>query len=57
MTYSLHTLINPTARAKEVEEAPTFWARFAQEIALLLGGALLLLCILSLLSYQPSDPA
>ena len=57
MTYSLHTLINPTARAKEVEEPQTFWARFAQEIALLMGGALLLLCILALLSYQASDPA
>jgi DNA segregation ATPase FtsK/SpoIIIE, S-DNA-T family len=57
MTYSLHTLINPTARAKEVEEPQTFWARFAQEIALLMGGALLLLCLLALWSYQPTDPA
>ena len=57
MTYSLHTLTNPTARAKEVEEPQTFWARFAQEIALLIGGALLLLCLLALLSYQPTDAA
>jgi S-DNA-T family DNA segregation ATPase FtsK/SpoIIIE len=57
MTYSLHTLTNPTARAKEPEPQQTFWARFAQEIVLLLGGALLLLCLLALLSYQASDPA
>jgi S-DNA-T family DNA segregation ATPase FtsK/SpoIIIE len=57
MTYSLHTLTNPTARAKEMEAPPTFWARFAQEIALLIGGAALLLCLLALLSYQPTDPA
>ena len=57
MTYSLNTLINPTARAKEVEEPQNFWSRFAQEIVLLLGGTLLLLCILSLWSYQPTDPA
>ena len=57
MTYSLHTLTNPTAPAKELEEPPTFWARFAQEIFLLLGGALLLLCLLALLSYHPTDPA
>ena len=57
MTYSLHTLTNPTARPPEVEAPQTFWSRFAQEIALLLGGALLLLCLLAFLSYQPSDPA
>jgi S-DNA-T family DNA segregation ATPase FtsK/SpoIIIE len=57
MTYSLHTLTNPTARAKEMEAPPSFWARFAQEIALLIGGAALLLCLLALLSYQPTDPA
>ena len=57
MTYSLHTLTNPTARAKEPEPPQTFWARFAQEIVLLMGGALLLLCLLALLSYQASDPA
>ncbi|PUE53267.1 DNA translocase FtsK [Limnohabitans parvus] len=57
MTYSLHTLTNPTARAPEVEAPQTFWSRFAQEIVLLLGGTLLLLCLLAFLSYQPSDPA
>ena len=57
MTYSLHTLTHPTARADALEAPPTFWARFAQEIALLIGGAVLLLCLLALLSYQPGDPA
>jgi S-DNA-T family DNA segregation ATPase FtsK/SpoIIIE len=57
MTYSLHTLTNPTARAKEAQAPRTFWARFAQEIALLLGAAVLLLCVLALWSYQTSDPA
>ena len=57
MTYSLHTLTNPTARNKAVQDPPSFWVRFAQEIGLLFGGALLLLCLLSLLSYQPTDPA
>ncbi|PIT82861.1 DNA translocase FtsK [Limnohabitans sp. 15K] len=57
MTYSLHTLTHPTARADALETPPTFWARFAQEIALLIGGAVLLLCLLALLSYQPGDPA
>jgi DNA segregation ATPase FtsK/SpoIIIE, S-DNA-T family len=57
MTYSLHTLTHPTARAEEVAPPQSFWARFAQEIVLLIGGAALLLCLLALLSYQPSDPA
>ena len=57
MTYSLHTLTHPTARAEGVAPPQTFWARFAQEIVLLIGGAALLLCLLALLSYQPSDPA
>jgi S-DNA-T family DNA segregation ATPase FtsK/SpoIIIE len=57
MTYSLHTLTNPTARDKALEAPQTFWARFAQEIVLLMGGALLLLCLLALLSYHASDPA
>jgi DNA segregation ATPase FtsK/SpoIIIE, S-DNA-T family len=57
MTYSLHTLTNPTAPADVADEPRTFWARFAQEIGLLLGGTLLLLCVLALWSYQPQDPA
>ncbi|PUE09106.1 cell division protein FtsK [Limnohabitans sp. T6-5] len=57
MTYSLHTLTNPTARAAQPDEPKTFWARFAQEIALVVGGALLLMCLLALWSYHPTDPA
>ena len=57
MTYSLHTLTHPTARAEEEAPPPTFWARFAQEIVLLMGGAALVLCLLALLSYQSADPA
>jgi len=57
MTYSLNTLINPTARPREPEEPPSFWFRFAQEIGLLLGGALLLLAFLALWTYHPADAA
>lgn len=57
MTYSLNTLINPTARAPEPEEPPSFWLRFAQEIGLLLGGALLLLSFIALWTYHPGDAA
>ena len=57
MTYSLHTLTHPTARAEEMEAPQTFWARFAQEIVLLITGVALLLCFLAMLSYQPTDPA
>jgi DNA segregation ATPase FtsK/SpoIIIE, S-DNA-T family len=57
MTYSLHTLIHSTARTEELQAPRTFGARFAQEIALLVGGVVLLLCLLALLSYQPTDPA
>ncbi|MFN5096913.1 DNA translocase FtsK [Limnohabitans sp.] len=55
MTYSLHTLINPTARTPEPEALPSFWSRFAQEIGLLLGGALLLLGFWALWTYHPGD--
>jgi S-DNA-T family DNA segregation ATPase FtsK/SpoIIIE len=57
MTYSLHTLTQPTARAETLKAPQTFWARFAQEIVLLVGGAALLLCLMALLSYQSTDPA
>ncbi|MBM3397067.1 MAG: DNA translocase FtsK [Betaproteobacteria bacterium] len=57
MTYSLNTLINPTARSREAEELPSFWSRFAQEIGLLLGGVLLLLGFLALWTYHPGDAA
>ena len=57
MTSSLHTLTNPAVQAKALDAPQSFWARFAQEIGLLIGGALLLLCLLALLSYQAADPA
>jgi S-DNA-T family DNA segregation ATPase FtsK/SpoIIIE len=57
MTYSLHTLINPTARNREPDAPASFWSRFAQEIGLLLGGVLLVLALLSLLTYHPGDAA
>ncbi len=57
MTYSLHTLTHSPSSTEEDAEPRNFWARFAQEISLLLGAGLLLLCFLSLLSYQMQDPA
>ena len=57
MTYSLHTLTHSPSSAEEDAEPRNFWARFAQEISLLLGAGLLLLCFLSLLSYQMQDAA
>jgi S-DNA-T family DNA segregation ATPase FtsK/SpoIIIE len=57
MTYSLNTLINPTARSREPDAPSSFWSRFAQEIGLLLGGVLLVLALLALLSYHPGDAA
>jgi DNA segregation ATPase FtsK/SpoIIIE, S-DNA-T family len=57
MTYSFHTLTNPTDRFQSQTAPQTFWARFAQEIGLLIGGALLLLCLLALLTYHVADPA
>jgi S-DNA-T family DNA segregation ATPase FtsK/SpoIIIE len=57
MTYSLNTLINPTARSREPDAPSPFWSRFAQEIGLLLGGVLLVLALLALLSYHPGDAA
>ncbi|PUE18481.1 cell division protein FtsK [Limnohabitans sp. MMS-10A-160] len=57
MTYSLHTLTHSTSSADEEAEPQNFWARFAQEISLLLGAGVLLLCLLALLSYQAQDPA
>jgi len=57
MSYSLHTLNG----SLEPELAPvsgrSLWGRFALEISLLLGGACLVLALLSLLSYHPGDAA
>jgi S-DNA-T family DNA segregation ATPase FtsK/SpoIIIE len=57
MTYSLHTLTHSPSSVEEEAEPRNFWARFAQEIGLLLGAGLLLLCFLALASYHPQDAA
>ncbi len=57
MTYSLHTLNHSLSSAKDTAEPRNFWPRFAQEIGLLLGAGVLLVCLLSLLSYQVQDAA
>jgi S-DNA-T family DNA segregation ATPase FtsK/SpoIIIE len=56
MTYSLNTLTRDGA-APAPAAPPTLWSRFAQEILLLLGAALLMFVTVSLWSYQPQDPA
>ncbi|MGV0960896.1 MAG: DNA translocase FtsK [Limnohabitans sp.] len=57
MTYSLHTLTRSHSSLDEEVEPQNFWARFAQEISLLLGAGLLLLCFMALASYHPQDAA
>ncbi len=52
MTYSLNTLNDDAAHA-----APSGFSRFAQEVALLLGAAVLLYVWLLLLTYSPADAA
>ncbi len=52
MTYSLNTL-----NADQANAAPAGVARFAQEIALLLGAAALAFWLLALLSHSLADPA
>ncbi len=54
MTYSLNTL-NSTGH--EARAARSGWRRFADELALLAGLALLLFWLLALLSYSPLDSA
>ncbi len=54
MTYSLHTL--RTGAAPE-PTAPSGFARFANELALLAGGVALVLWLMALLSYSPQDAA
>ena len=53
MTYSLHTLKDASAAPAEI----TGWRRFIQEIALVAGFVALAFTLISLLSYQRSDPA
>ena len=59
MTYSIHTLVNPTGSPHpEIETASrTGFSRFAQEFGLFIAGAALLLGFLSLLSYNMHDPS
>ena len=57
MTYSLHTLTQTSSSAEEEAAPRNFWTRFAQEISLLLGAGLLMLCFLALVSYHPQDAA
>ena len=59
MTYSIHTLVNPagSVQAEEETAARPGLARFAQEFGLFVAGACLILCFLSLLSYNLQDPA
>ena len=56
MTYSLNTLTRDGA-APAPAAPPKLWSRFAQEILLLLGAALLMFVTVALWSYQPQDPA
>ena len=59
MTYSIHTLVNPAGPLQvEEESAPrTGLTRFAQEFGLFVAGACLVLCFLSLISYNVQDPS
>jgi DNA segregation ATPase FtsK/SpoIIIE, S-DNA-T family len=52
MTYSLNTLNNTQSSTE-----PTTSERFAQEIALVLGGLILVFWVLALVSYSSNDPA
>ena len=54
MTYSLHTL---HAKAFEPPPAPTGWARFATEIAIVAGFFALAFALLALTSYSAQDAA
>ncbi len=59
MTYSIHTLVNPSGPppAEEVAAPRTGLTRFTQEFGLFVAGACLLLCFFSLLSYNVQDPS
>lgn len=52
MTYSLNTLNADTASPQ-----PSGLSRFAQEIGLVFGAAILLFWLVALLSHSPADPA
>ncbi|MBU3738066.1 MAG: DNA translocase FtsK, partial [Rhodoferax sp.] len=55
MTYSLHTLT--AAREEAAAASRPVWSRYASELALLLGLAVLALWLLALLSHTPQDAA
>ena len=59
MTYSIHTLVNPSGPhpAEESVAPRTGLTRFTQEFGLFVAGACLLLCFFSLLSYNVQDPS
>ncbi len=57
MTYSLHTLSSPSSSASAAPAPRGVLSRFANELALITGFALLALWLLALLSYSPADPA
>ena len=56
MTYSLNTLNTPTSRTA-TSSSGGGTGRLGQELALLLGLAALIFCVLALLSYSGQDPA
>ena len=59
MTYSIHTLVNHSGSHPAEEEAVprTGLTRFTQEFGLFVAGVCLVLCFLSLLSYNVQDPS
>ena len=59
MTYSIHTLVHPSGSqpAQEEVETRSGLTRFTQEFGLFVSGAVLLLCLLSMISYNVHDPA
>ncbi len=59
MTYSIHTLAHPTGSTPPEEETAsrTGLSRFAQEFGLFVAGAVLVLTLLSLLSFNVRDPS
>ena len=57
MSYSLHTLHRTLESEIAEEPQRSVWARFAQEILLLVGAMVLILAFSALISYRPQDPA
>lgn len=57
MTYSLHTLSSSSSSAPASSAPRGVLSRFANELALIIGFALLALWLLALLSYSSADPA